>query len=168
MSSHLFALPFRYPVICPLLAFVTFLNIASGRPLYFHSFSCVSAKADIRKRKITNDTSSPCLTPTSWSISAFSLPIFTMTLRLVLLSTAKAEYISMSHTLCETILVQNLVKEINCIFDIPNPITDFCITCHEDNLSAIAMAESSKFTPIFEEEGRHLSTIQVTSRSNTF
>jgi hypothetical protein len=53
----------------------------------------------------------------------------------------------MSHALCETIPVQNLVKEINCIFDMPNPITDFCITCHEDNLLAIDMAESLKFTP---------------------
>ncbi len=82
-SSPLFALPFRCPVSCLLLAFVTFLNIASGRLLCFHSFSSVSAKVDIRKRKITNDTLSPCLTPTSWSISTFSLPIFTMTLRLV-------------------------------------------------------------------------------------
>jgi hypothetical protein len=37
----------------------------------------------------------------------------------------------MSHALCETISVQNLVKEIDCIFDMQNPITDFCITCHE-------------------------------------
>jgi hypothetical protein len=29
----------------------------------------------------------------------------------------------------------------------PNPIKDFCITCHEDNLLVIAMAESLKFTP---------------------
>jgi hypothetical protein len=65
----------------------------------------------------------------------------------IALSTAKAEYIAMSHALCETIPVQNLVKEINCIFDMPNPITDFCITCHENNLAAIAMAKSLKFTP---------------------
>ena len=32
------------------------------------------------------------------------------------------------------------------IFSMPNPMTDFCITVHEDNLSAIAMAESLKFT----------------------
>ncbi len=55
----------------------------TSRPLCFHSFSSVSAKADIMKRKITNDTLSPCLTPTSWSISSFSFPIFTMTLRLM-------------------------------------------------------------------------------------
>ncbi len=65
----------------------------------------------------------------------------------IALSTAEAEYIAMSHALHETIPVQNLIKEINCIFDLPNPITDFCITLHEDNLSAIAMAESLKFTP---------------------
>ena len=53
----------------------------------------------------------------------------------------------MSHALRKTIPVQNLIKEINCIFDLPNPMTDFCIRLHEDNLSAIAMAESLKFTP---------------------
>jgi hypothetical protein len=65
----------------------------------------------------------------------------------IALSTAEAEYIAMSHALCETITVQSLVKEINCIFDMPNLITDLCITCHEENLSAIAMVESLKFTP---------------------
>ena len=65
----------------------------------------------------------------------------------IALSTTEAEYIAMSHALCETIPVQNLIKEIHCIFDLPNPMTDFHITLHEDNLSAIAMAESLKFTP---------------------
>jgi hypothetical protein len=53
----------------------------------------------------------------------------------------------MSHALHETIPIQNLIKEISCIFHVPTPMTDFCITLHEDNLSAIAMAESLKFTP---------------------
>ncbi len=53
----------------------------------------------------------------------------------------------MPHALCETIPIQNLIKEIHCIFDLPNPMNDFNITLHEDNLSAIAMAESLKFTP---------------------
>jgi hypothetical protein len=48
----------------------------------------------------------------------------------IALLTTKAEYIAMSHALRKTIPVQNLVKEINCIFDMPIPITDFCITCH--------------------------------------
>ena len=63
----------------------------------------------------------------------------------IALSTAEAKYIAMSHALRETIPVQNL-KEIQCIFDLPNPMTDFHITLHEDNLSAITMAESLKFT----------------------
>ena len=53
----------------------------------------------------------------------------------------------MSHALQETITIQNLVKEVSSIFHLPEPITDFCITVHEDNLSAISMAESLKFTP---------------------
>ena len=65
----------------------------------------------------------------------------------IALSTAEAEYIAMSHALRETIPIQNLVKEVSCIFQLPEPITDFCITVHEDNLSAISMAESLKFTP---------------------
>jgi hypothetical protein len=65
----------------------------------------------------------------------------------IALSTAEAEYMAMSHALHDMIPVQNLVKEVSCIFDMPNSITDFCITCHEDNLLAIAMAESLKFTP---------------------
>jgi hypothetical protein len=65
----------------------------------------------------------------------------------IALSTAKAEYIAMSHALWNTIPIQNLVKEISCIFLLPDLITDFCIMVHEDNLSAISMAESLKFTP---------------------
>ena len=65
----------------------------------------------------------------------------------IALSTAEAEYIAMSHALRDTIPIQNLVKEVSCIFQLPEPITDFCITVHEDNLSAISMAESLKFTP---------------------
>ena len=65
----------------------------------------------------------------------------------ITLSTAEAKNIALSHALRETIPVQNLTKEIHCIFDFPNPMTDFNITLHEDNLSAIAMAESLKFTP---------------------
>ncbi len=53
----------------------------------------------------------------------------------------------MSHALRDTIPIQNLVKEVICIFHLPEPITDFCITIHEDNLSAISMAESLKITP---------------------
>jgi hypothetical protein len=43
---------------------------------------------------------------------------------------AEDEYIAMSHVLHETIPIQNLIKEIHCIFDLPNPMTmtDFNIT----------------------------------------
>ena len=53
----------------------------------------------------------------------------------------------MSHALRDTIPIQNLVREVSHIFHLSDPITDFCITVHEDNLSAISMAESLKFTP---------------------
>ena len=65
----------------------------------------------------------------------------------IALSTAEAEYIALSHALREAIPLQNLTKEINCIFPLHIPTTDFCLTVHEDNNSAIAMAESIKFTP---------------------
>jgi hypothetical protein len=47
----------------------------------------------------------------------------------------------------DTIPIQNLVKEVSCIFLLPDPITNFCITVLEDNLSAFCMAESLKFLP---------------------
>ncbi len=65
----------------------------------------------------------------------------------IALSTAKAEYIAMSRALWDTIPIQNLAKEVSCIFLLPDPVTDFCIMVHKDNLSAISMAESLKFTP---------------------
>ncbi len=64
----------------------------------------------------------------------------------ITLSTAEAEY-AMSHALCETIRIQNLMKVIHCIISMPNPMTDFCTTVHEDNLLAVAMAKPLKFTP---------------------
>ena len=65
----------------------------------------------------------------------------------IALSTAEAEYIALSHALREAIPIQNLTKEIDCIFPLNIPSPDFCLTVHEDNLSTIAMAESLKFTP---------------------
>jgi hypothetical protein len=95
----------------------------------------------------------------------------------IALFTTEAEYIAMSHALGETIPIQNLIKEIQSIFALPNPMTDFCITLHEDNLSAIAMAESwslplaQSILPstiiTFTAELIHLSTDQVTSRLST-
>jgi hypothetical protein len=65
----------------------------------------------------------------------------------IALSTAEAEYIAMSHALCDTIPIQKLVKEVSFIFLLLDSITNFCITVHEDNFYAISMAESLKFTP---------------------
>ena len=65
----------------------------------------------------------------------------------IALSTAEAEYIALSHALREAIPLQSLAKEINCMFPLYIPNTDFCLTVHEDNNSAIAMTESIKFTP---------------------
>jgi hypothetical protein len=65
----------------------------------------------------------------------------------IAISTTEAEYIAISHALGETIPIQNLIIEISCTFPMQTPMTDFCIRLHEDNLLAIAMAESLKFTP---------------------
>ncbi len=37
---------------------------------------------------------------------------------IIAFSIAEAEYISMSHTICETIIIQNLIKKIHCNFSI--------------------------------------------------
>jgi hypothetical protein len=63
------------------------------------------------------------------------------------LSTIEAKYVAMFHTLRETIPINNLIKEINRMFDLPNPMTEFCIMLHEDNLLAITMADSFNVTP---------------------
>jgi hypothetical protein len=54
----------------------------------------------------------------------------------IALSAAEAKYIAMPRALRETIPIQNLIKEIHCIFDLPN-MTNFNITLQEDNLSAL-------------------------------
>jgi uncharacterized protein YlaI len=51
----------------------------------------------------------------------------------IAVSTAKAECIAMSPALRDMIPNQNDVKEVSCIFLLLDPITDFCITVHEDN-----------------------------------
>ena len=82
----------------------------------------------------------------------------------IALSTAEIEYIiAMSKSLCKAILIQNLMKEINCIFPLHLPTTDFMITCHEDNKSCIAMAESIKFTPRM----KHIASNTITSGSES-
>ena len=83
----------------------------------------------------------------------------------IVLSTAEAEYIAMSHALCKTIPVQNLIKEIHCTFDLPNPMTEFDITHHEENLSAIAMAESLK---IYTTDKAHSNQISSFSQSSKY
>ena len=65
----------------------------------------------------------------------------------IALSTAEAEYIALSQALREAIPIQNLTKEINCVFPLYIPTTNFCLAVHEYNLSTIAMVESLKFTP---------------------
>ena len=62
-------------------------------------------------------------------------------------SITEAEYTAMFQALQEATLIQRLAKEINCIYSLYTPTTNFCPTVHEDNLSAISMSESSKFTP---------------------
>ena len=65
----------------------------------------------------------------------------------IALSTAEAEYISMSQALRETIPLMNLMKEINVIFNLYLPKPKFMLKVHEDNQSCIAMANNPKFTP---------------------
>ena len=60
----------------------------------------------------------------------------------IALLTAEAEYIALSHALREAIPLQSLAKEINCMFPLYIPNTDFYLTVHEDNKLAIVMAET--------------------------
>jgi hypothetical protein len=66
---------------------------------------------------------------------------------LIALSTAEAEYISLTQALRETIPLATLMREVNEIFPLYLPHTRFIIKVREDNQSCIAMAENPKFTP---------------------
>ena len=65
----------------------------------------------------------------------------------ITLSTAEAEYISLSQALRETIPLATLMREVNEIFPLYLPHPRFIIKVREDNQSCIAMAENPKFTP---------------------
>ena len=52
----------------------------------------------------------------------------------------------MSQALRETIPIMNLMREINCVFELHLPKPKFVMKVHEDNQSCIAMAQSPKFT----------------------
>jgi hypothetical protein len=72
----------------------------------------------------------------------------------IALSTAEAEYISLSQALRETLPMTNLMKEINVIFPLYLPLPRFVIKVREDNQSCIAMANNPKFSP----RTRHIAT----------
>ena len=65
----------------------------------------------------------------------------------IALSTAKAEYISLSQALRETLPMTSLMKEINVIFPLYLPLPRFVIKVREDNQSCIVMAQNPKFSP---------------------
>ncbi len=63
------------------------------------------------------------------------------------LSTAKAEYISMSSALRKVIPLMTLMKELHTIFPVHINKPNFFCKVHEDNQSPIKMATSDKFKP---------------------
>ncbi len=65
----------------------------------------------------------------------------------IALSTAEAEYIALSQSLCGVIPLITLLKEINKVFPIHVKTPTFVCRVHEDNQSCITMATSQKFTP---------------------
>jgi hypothetical protein len=65
----------------------------------------------------------------------------------IALSMAEAEYISLLQALRETILMTNLMQEMNVIFPIYLPQPKFVLKVREDNQSCISMSTNAKFTP---------------------
>jgi hypothetical protein len=65
----------------------------------------------------------------------------------IALSTAEAEYITMSSSLHEVIPLMTLMKELHKVFPIHINKPNFFCKVHEDNQSTIEMATSEKFTP---------------------
>ncbi len=77
-----------------------------------------------------SDNADNVLSRTGFIICYANCPIvwFSKLQTKIALSTAEAEYIAISHALCQMTPIQNLMKEIHCIISMPNPMTDFCIT----------------------------------------
>jgi hypothetical protein len=65
----------------------------------------------------------------------------------IVLSTAKAEYITMSSALRKVIPLMTLMKELHTIFPVHINKPNFSCNVHEDNQSTIKMATSGKLTP---------------------
>ena len=65
----------------------------------------------------------------------------------IALSTAKAEYIALSQSLCDVIPLITLLKEVNTVFPVHVKMPTFVCKVHKDNQSCITMATSQKFTP---------------------
>jgi hypothetical protein len=65
----------------------------------------------------------------------------------ITLLTAKAEYIALSQALRETILMTNLMQEMDVIFPLHLPKPRFILTVQKDNQSCIAMTNNPKFIP---------------------
>lgn len=79
-----FCMGLMCPVSCPVLRCDSGVCFAStlGSPAVHHFLSSISENAVMTKRKITGDRLSPCRTPTVWSISVDSFPIFNVTCNL--------------------------------------------------------------------------------------
>ena len=65
----------------------------------------------------------------------------------IALSTAKAEYIALSSSLREVILLMTVMDELNEVFPLLMETPQFYCKVWEDNQSCIAMATSQKFKP---------------------
>jgi len=65
----------------------------------------------------------------------------------IVLSTAEAEYITLSQSLRDVNPLITLPKEINKVFPVHVKTPTFVCKVHEDNQSCITMATSQKFTP---------------------
>ena len=65
----------------------------------------------------------------------------------IALSTAEAEYITLSQALREVVPLTSLMEEINTTFPILLGAPEFIFTVHEDNQSCIKMEQADKFSP---------------------
>ena len=65
----------------------------------------------------------------------------------IALSTTEAEYIALSQAVREVLPLMELMKELNVVLKINISKPEFFCEVFEDNRSAIAVAESKKYTP---------------------
>jgi hypothetical protein len=106
------------------------------------------------------------LSPTSYVLMYANCPILWVShLQMeIALSTAEAEYITLSQSLCDVIYLLTLLIENNKVFPVHMKTPTFVCKVHEDNQSCITMATLQKFASLTKKIAHKYHFFALTSR----